>query len=574
MAEHVEHIGHIGKHDKLAVIRLLHELGMMLKLKGENRFRAKAYEMGARAVEEMREDLGTVIAEDRLTELPGIGPALAHVIIEIWNSGRSTQLEHLRQELPGGVLELSEVPGLSLKKIQALWQALGIDSIATLRQAIDEGKLTSVKGFGVKTQQRLRQGIDRFERRDARVQIASAMDAAEPLSAYLAQHPAAQKVTPAGSLRRFCETVSDIDFVVATSDPDAVIEHLIAYPRVARVVARQPAEVTVRLSDGVYVDLHVVAPRGFAPALLRHTGSFAHLKRLEEIALEKKASLSAPAEEEAEIYARLGLPYIPPELREDRGEIEAARFGSLPDDLITIGDIRGMVHCHTVYSDGKNSIEEMARAAQALGMRYLTITDHSPSAHYAGGVTLDRLKRQWDEIARVQESVDVRILRGTESDILADGALDYPPQILEQLDIIIASIHSRLKMDEETMTRRLVAAMRQPVFKIWGHALGRLILRRDPIACHVEEVLDAVAESRAAIEINGDPHRLDLAPEWVQRARARGIRFVISTDAHSINGFSNLAFGVHTARRGWLRRGEVLNTLGAEEFLRVVRPAA
>lgn len=515
-----------------------------------------------------------MIAEERLTELPGIGPVLASVISEIWNTGRSAQLERLRHDLPAGVIELAAVPGLSLKKIQALWQALGIDNIATLRQALDEGKVSAVKGFGEKTQQRIRQGIDRWERRDARVRIATAMEAAEPLSAYLAQHAAVQKVAPAGSLRRFCETVADVDFVVATADPDAVIEHLVAYPRVARVVARQPAEVTVRLSDGLYVDLHVVPPRGFAPALLRHTGSFSHIKRLEELALEKKESLLAPAAEEAEIYARLGLPYIPPELREDRGEIEAARFGSLPDDLITLSDIRGLVHCHTVYSDGKNTIAEMAHAAQALGMRYLTITDHSPSAHYAGGVTIDRLKRQWDEIARVQESVAVRILRGTESDILEGGGLDYPPQMLEQLDIIIASIHSRLKMDEETMTRRLIAAMRQPVFKIWGHALGRLILRRDPIACHVEEVLDAVAESRAAIEINGDPHRLDLAPEWVQRARARGIRFVISTDAHSTSGLSNLAFGVHAARRGWMRRGEVLNTLEADDFMRTVRPAA
>jgi DNA polymerase (family 10) len=232
-----------------------------------------------------------------------------------------------------------------------------------------------------------------------------------------------------------------------------------------------------------------------------------------------------------------------------------------------------MVHCHTTWSDGKNSILEMARAAEAMGMEYLTITDHSPTAHYAGGLPLDRLQRQWDELAKVQERVRIRLLRGTESDILADGALDYPPTILERFDVIIASIHSRLKMDEEAMTRRLVGAMRQPVFKIWGHALGRLILSRDPIACRVEEVLDAVAESRAAIEINGDPYRLDLAPEWVRLARRRGIRFVISSDAHSIRGLQNIRYGVQAARRGWLRRGEVLNALDAESFLRAVRPA-
>jgi DNA polymerase (family 10) len=264
---------------------------------------------------------------------------------------------------------------------------------------------------------------------------------------------------------------------------------------------------------------------------------------------------------------------VAPELREDAGEIEAALDGSVPEDLIAVADIAGMTHCHTVYSDGKNSVEEMARGAEAMGMQYLTITDHSPSAHYAGGVTVDRLKRQWDEIARVQQSVKVRLLRGTESDILEDGALDYPDAILEQLDVVIASIHSRMKMDEATMTRRLVTAMRQPLFKIWGHALGRLILRREPFACRVDEVLDAVAESRAAIEINGDPYRLDLAPEHVRRARQRGIRFAISTDAHSTGALHNLRFGVHTARRGWVRRGEVLNALSVDEFMRAVKPS-
>jgi DNA polymerase (family 10) len=317
----------------------------------------------------------------------------------------------------------------------------------------------------------------------------------------------------------------------------------------------------------------VVPERDFAAALVRLTGSPEHVARLEVIARDKNVSLDAPAADEREVYARLGLAYVAPELREDRGEIEAARDGTVPEDLVTLADIRGMTHCHTVYSDGKATIEEMARAAEAMGMEYLTITDHSPSAYYAGGVTLDRLARQWDEIARVQELVKVRLLRGTESDILEDGALDYPDTILEKLDVVIASIHSRMKMDEAAMTARLVRAMRQPVFKIWGHALGRLILRRDPFACRLDEVLDAVAESRAAIEVNGDPYRLDLAPEHIQAARARGIRFVISTDAHSTAALGNLRFGVHTARRGWLRRSEVLNTLGADEFVRAVRPA-
>src|SRR5436190_7692603 len=266
------------------------------------------------------------------------------------------------------------------------------------------------------------------------------------------------------------------------------------------------------------------------------------------------------------------MQYIPPELREDEGEIEAALAGKLPEDLVTIDDIRGMVHCHTTYSDGKQTIEEMVRAAESMGMKYITITDHSPTAFYAGGVTLDRLKRQWDEIDEVQEKVKVKILRGTESDIVANGHLDYPDKILEQFDVIVASIHSRYKMDSAKMTRRIVTAMQQPVFKIWGHALGRLIQRRPPFDCRVEEVLDVIAESRAAIEINGDPYRLDMEPRWIREARKRKIKFVISVDAHSMSALNNVKFGVGIARRGWLRKIDILNALGTSAFVKVVRP--
>jgi DNA polymerase (family 10) len=553
--------------DKLTVSRALREIGLLLQLQGENKFRARAYETGARAVEELREELGTLVDERRLTSVAGIGPALAAVIAEIWSTGRSSQLERLRTEVPAGAVELSEVPGLSLKKIQQLSTALGIDSVAALKRACVEGRLRTVKGFGEKTEQKILDGIERWERRDERLRLVDALEDAEPLAEYLARHPAAARVELAGSLRRWKETVADADVVVASDAPEAIVEHLCDWPQVIRTVARGPRDVTVRLSGGLHVELHVVAPDDFAATLVRATGSAAHVARLEALG-------PLAGSDEREIYSRLGLAYVAPELREDAGEIEAARDGTVPDDLIALDDIRGMTHCHTVYSDGKNSVEEMAREAEAMGMKYITITDHSPAAHYAGGVTIDRLKWQWEEIARVQEKVAVRLLRGTESDILEDGALDYPDAILEQLDVVIASIHSRMKMDEATMTRRLVAAMKQPLFKIWGHALGRLILRRDPFACRVEEVLDAVAESRAAIEINGDPYRLDLAPEHIRRARERGIRFVISTDAHSTSALHNLRYGVHTARRGWVRRGEVLNALPVDEFIRAVRPSA
>jgi DNA polymerase (family 10) len=357
----------------------------------------------------------------------------------------------------------------------------------------------------------------------------------------------------------------------------------------------------VRLASGLQVDLRVVPPDDF-PTLLHHlTGSKAHHVKLRGIAREQGYTLSEwglhrlpprpprgappPAEDappdpaakvaiasEDALYRALGLAPIPPELREDEGELEAARAGGLPEDLVRLEDVRGMVHCHSTWSDGRSTLEEMARAAEALGMEYLTVTDHSRTAGYAGGLDEDRLRRQWDEIAAVQEKVSIRLLRGTESDILETGALDFPDRVLEQLDVVVASVHARHRMDEEAMTRRLVRCMGLPVFKIWGHALGRLLLERDPFDCRVEEVLDALAASRGAVEVNGDPKRLELEPRWLRAATARGIPVVLSVDAHSVRDLGYLRWSVATARRGWVRRAEVLNARSAEEFARAVRP--
>jgi DNA polymerase (family 10) len=282
--------------------------------------------------------------------------------------------------------------------------------------------------------------------------------------------------------------------------------------------------------------------------------------------------LPQSARTEEQIYKGLGMQYIPPELRENAGEIEAAAKGKLPQDLVTVADIKGMVHCHTTYSDGVHTLEQMVRGAEGMGMKYITITDHSPTAIYANGLKLDRLQRQWDEIDELQEQVSIKILRGTESDIVAGGGLDYPDAVLEKLDVIVASIHARYRMDSAKMTERITKAMRYPVFKIWGHALGRLLQRRPPFECDVERILDVIAESKAAIEINGDPYRLDLEPRWVREARKRKIKFVISTDAHSVKALTNLKYGVAMARRGWVQRKEVLNTLNPAAFAKAVKP--
>jgi DNA polymerase (family 10) len=378
--------------------------------------------------------------------------------------------------------------------------------------------------------------------------------------------------------------------VASAKKPKALISHFVKLPLIIRVENQTAQSCAAVLSDGSKAMLLAVKPEEFANTLLRATGSKAHLARLDQVAAKKKLKLTEKGiqrlgsaksatgggailvQTESEFYDRLGMQYVPPELREDHGEVEAALQHSLPEDLIAAEDIRGMVHCHTKYSDGKHTVEQMVHAAEIMGMKYITITDHSPTAFYANGLKIDRLQRQWEEIDRVQEQTKVKILKGTESDITQDGSLDYPDWILEQFDVIVASIHSRYKMNEDQMTRRIVKAMREPVFKIWGHALGRLIEKRPPFDCRVEEILDVIVESRAAIEINGDPYRLDMEPRWIREARKRKIKFVISTDAHSTGALNNLKYGVGIARRGWVRRGEVLNALGVKAFQKTVRP--
>ena len=569
--------------DRFAVAGALREMGRLLEARGESSFRVRAYERGARAVEGVA-DLGRLVDEDRLREVPGIGPVLASAIAELHRTGRSERLERLRAQLPPGILELSLVPGMTRARIAALHQALGVRGLDDLKAAAESGRVRTVKGFGPRTEEKILEGIRGLATREERVLLYQAEREAEALLLHLRSAPQVERADVAGALRRCEETVTEVVLVAASRDPARTITHFSSYPMLATVLERGVDHCAARLPDGLRVELTVTPSAAYATTLHRLTGSQAHLDKLEALAGIRGRALTgagprrnggrraAAIEDEAGFYRRLGLPPLPPEVREDAGEVEAAAAGDDFADLVTEGDVRGLVHCHTVYSDGKHTVEQMARAAEAMGMQYITITDHSPTAHYAGGLQLDRLKRQWDEIAKAQEKVKVRLLRGTESDILADGALDYPDAVLEQLDIVIASVHNRFRMSSEQMTRRLVAAMKQPVFKVWGHAQGRYVLTRPPFECDMDAVLDAVASSRAAVEVNGDPHRLDMVPRWLREARKRGIRFVISTDAHSTAQLRNVRYGVAMARRGWVRRGEVLNALPVDAFRRAVRP--
>jgi DNA polymerase (family 10) len=571
--------------DRLAIAATLRQIAALLTLQGGRRFQARAYHRGALALEALQADLETLVRERRLTEIPGIGKGLAAVITEVAQSGTSTVLDRLRAGLPRGVLELQNVPHLSLRRMLTLEQHLGITTRAELEAACREHRVREVPGFGERLEQKILAGLCEVQeqRRRPELLMHEAERAGRALLAFVRSLPEVERAESAGALRRRSETVAELSVAVAATDTAAVIDHVKAFPAALGVRERTASTCVLQLADGVPARIAVAPPQQYGALFLHLTGSEAHVDRLQRIARTRGLRLAPdglttrehgrrlPTATEAEVYSGLGLPSIAPELREDTGEVEAACVGTLPQ-LVREDDIRGVVHCHTVYSDGKNTIEEMARAAQAQGMQYLTITDHSASATYAGGLSADELRAQWDEIAEVQNRVSIRLLRGTESDILADGALDYPDSILEQLDVVIASIHNRHRMGPAEMTRRLVTALRHPCFKIWGHPLGRYVRSRPPIECDMDQVLDAAAESRVAIEVNGDPHRLDVEPRWQRDARARGIPLVIATDAHSTRQLSNLRFGVALARRGWTQAGDVLNTRGFEAFRTAVRP--
>jgi DNA polymerase (family 10) len=562
-----------------AVAQALREIGALVALEPGSRFRARAYERGAAVVAALP-GLESLLRSGQLTTVPGIGPALARTIEEIARTGRSAMLERLRGKYPPGAVELSRV--LALSRVGAVHDALGVTTLAELRAACEAGRVRTVRGFGEKSERQLLRRIDALATRREAVTLAHAEQQGEALRAHLLCHPAIGAAELAGEFRRRAETIDRLDLVVSSADAEAVAAHMRQAPGLVAVRDAGPGRWLVHRAGAIDAHVRVVPRRDFAPAWIAATGAAAHTAKLGRVAARKGLTLDdrslrrgarhLAVPTEAALYDHLGLAYIPPELREDAGEIEAAAAGRLPDDLVRLEDVQGAVHCHTVWSDGRHSVEEMAHAADALGLRYLTITDHSASATYAHGLDADRLHRQWDEIDRVQQGVAVRLLRGTESDILRDGALDFPDSVLCRLDVIIASIHNRFRMDADEMTRRLVRAMRHPLFKIWGHALGRYVLSRPPFACLMDEVLDAVADSRAAIEVNGDPHRLDLAPEHIRAARRRGIRFVVSADAHSTSGLRNLRWGVDMARRGWLRRDDVLNTRSADDFAAAVRP--
>ena len=558
-----------------AVAAMLRELAVYYELDGD-RHRTFAYDRAAKAIEQAK-GLHRLIDEGRLEELPGVGPSIARVVAELARRGTVAVLERLRAKWPSVVIELAQLPSLGVTKARKLFEALrpaDLDAVAAMCQA---HVISELPGFGKLSEKKILEAIEERRLKGTRVLLLDAEGSALSLAHHLRTDPAAITVEVCGQVRRWCEVVDHLAYAVATNEPEAIIARLGSFGLVTSVDrdrAAEQAPVIAHLAGGLRAELCLAPPARLGWAQIRATGSAEHVALLEARARERGMDLAIlEASDEPHVYKALGLPWIPPEVRDGTDEVAAAIGGDTFADLITLDDLTTATHCHTTYSDGRNTVAEMVRAAAELGFEAITITDHSAAASYASGLTLDSLRAQAAEIAGLVDP-EARVLRGTEADILADGAIDVPPDIIPELDVIIASVHQRFQLDEDGMTNRLVTAMRQPFFKIWGHALGRLVLRRDPIKCRVEDILDAAAESRAAIEINGDPHRLDLDPINARKAAARGLKFVLSSDAHSTNGLGMVKYAVAMARRARIRRSQVLNAMSPEELAAVVRPVA
>jgi DNA polymerase (family 10) len=590
--------------DKSTVVKALRDMSAYLQLKGENGFKTRAYDLGAERIAGVTDDLATLVAQQRLTQLPGIGESLAAKIAELVTTGKLSVLEALKAEFPPKVLDLLEVQDLGPKKVKALVEQLQVGSVEELEQACKDGRVRTLKGFGAKTEEKLLAAVALRRRAggtQSRRKLSDVLPQAQALLDWVKGAPGVVRASLGGSVRRGKETVADADIIASAPDPAAVFSHFLASPLVGELIGQGESKASVRLKGTeLQIDLRVLPDEDFATALHHFTGSKAHHIHLRSLALEKGFTLSewgvyrvepgqaAPEKgqskhevsgrkvkvsSEAALYALLGMQEVPPELREDWGEIEAAQAHRLPVDLITREAIRGNVHAHSTWSDGKGRLEDMVRAAQALGLSYFTVTEHSQSSGYAGGLSVARLEEQWAEIDRLQERFpDVRLLKGVESDILEDGSLDYPDAVLAKLDVVIGSIHQRYGQDEDAMTRRVLRAFDNPHLQIWGHPTGRLLTQRDPVPLRMDEVLEKAAKQGVIIEVNGCPNRLDLSSEHVRLALQKGLKLCLSTDAHATHELgAHLGFAVVNARRGWARVGDVINTHDVKGFMAALR---
>ena len=576
--------------DKDKVAEILVEIGVLLELKGENPFKTRAYANAARTLEGLSEPLATLVAEKRLGEIKGIGEALEKKITELVETGKSKYYDDLKASIPPGLIEMLEISGLGPKKIQALNKRLGIDSIEKLEAACQAGKVAELDGFGEKTQANILEGIRRRRTYASKHLLSDALLAAEPLLENLRGHPDVIRCSPAGSLRRFKEVIGDIDLLASSKEPADVIEFFVSQPGILKVTAKGETKASVILEDGIQCDLRVVSDQEFPFALAYFTGSKEHNivmrqraiqrgLRLNEYGLFKSKSetrdpkLLVPCRAEEEIFEKLDLPCIEPELREDHGEFIAAEKNDLPK-LIAWTDLRGALHNHSTWSDGHNTLPEIAEFMDNLGLDYWAITDHSKSSYQANGLDAKRLREQIREIRKINEQLagqgsDFRLLTGTEVDILKNG-LDFDDELLAELDVVVASLHVPSNNEAEN-TRRLIRAAENKFARIIAHPTGRLLLEREPYPVNMQAVVEACAATGTWVELNCNPHRFDLDWRLWPFAKNRGVKCVINPDAHRNEHAGFLRLGAGIARKGWLGPADVVNTLGLQPMLKALK---
>ena len=577
--------------ENIEIAGVLEELGNLLEINGSNPFRIQAYRNAVRTVRGLTRPLSAMVdAGEDLTELPAIGKDLSAHIVELVQTGELARLAEVSAEVPRSLIQIVKLDGVGPKKTKKLWESLGVMTVDELEAALKAGRVESLEGFGATSVAKILTSIEDFRRYSGRFLISQVDELIGPLLAHMREGPGVERIEVAGSYRRRKETIGDVDLLVQAELPaPAVMEHFTAFGSVDRVVAAGDTRGAVVLRSGLEVDLRVIPDHSFGAALHYFTGSKEHNVAVRQIAQRQGLRVNEwgvfrmpegvdPEEvgkEEGErvaggteesVFDVLSLAWVPPVLRENRGEVEAARENSLPD-LVTLEDIQGDLHMHSTWSDGKASVEEMAQACKARGYRYLAISDHSPALAMVGGITPERAADQWEEIARVQEGLDgITIFKSLEVDILRDGSLDMTDEVLETLDLVLVSVHSLMDMDRVPMTDRVITAIQHPQVDILAHPTGRLLARREPFQIEMEEVLLAARDLDVAVEINANPHRLDLNDVHAHRAKELGVKVCISTDSHSAQRLDHMSYGVDQARRAWLNRGDVLNTMTLKQM--------
>lgn len=560
------------------VANILYQIADLLDLKGEIFFKTRAYRMAAQTIEVLEEDIEEVVKEDRLLEIPGVGEGLAKKIKEIVETGKLDYFERLKKEIPEGLIHLLDIPGLGPKKVAAIYKNLGITTLEELQKAATEGKLRELEGFGEVTEQNILRGIQLLEKTSGRALLNIAYADGMGYLDYLKKCKKIEKTSVAGSLRRMKETIGDVDILASSKHPDEVMDYFVKYPSVQQILAKGTTKSSVILKDNIQVDLRVVEPKSYGAALQYFTGSKEHNVTLRGLAIKKGYKLNEyglfekdtekyiVGKTEEEIYKKIGFPYIEPELRENRGEFEAAKNKTLPN-LVEYDDVLGDFHVHSTWSDGSDSIEMLAHFAKKRGYSFVGITDHSQSLKVANGLSEERVNKKIEEIKKLNKKfTNFTILCGTECDIKSDGTLDYSNNTLKKFDFVYIGIHTGFKMDKSKMTERIIKGMNNEHVDFLAHPTGRIIGRRDPYEVDIERIIDAAKETDTRLEINAFPDRLDLEDTNAKIAKEKGAKFVLGTDSHSTNHLEFMKFGIATARRGWLEKKDILNTYSLKDI--------